>query len=77
MVVPNPYMATSFLDLSPDSRRVEFVNLPDRCTIRIYSLGGHLVNVLNHIGANRHGWGDYRGLGPAGQQRQPERFHRL
>ena len=60
MVVPNPYMASSFLDLSPDSRRIEFVNLPDRCTIRIYSLGGHLVNVLNHIGANRHGWGDYR-----------------
>jgi len=60
MVVPNPYMASSFLDLSPDSRRIDFVNLPDRCTIRIYSLGGHLVNVLNHIGANRHGWGDYK-----------------
>ncbi len=59
MVVPNPYMASSFLDLSPDSRRIDFVNLPDRCTIRIYSLGGHLVNVLNHIGTNRHGWGNY------------------
>jgi hypothetical protein len=59
MVVPNPYMASSALDLSPSQRRLEFVNLPARCTIRIYSLGGHLVNVLNHIGANRHGWGDY------------------
>ncbi|MBW7995461.1 MAG: hypothetical protein FVQ81_02595 [Candidatus Glassbacteria bacterium] len=59
MVVPNPYMASSALDLSPDQRRIEFVNLPARCTIRIYSLGGHLVNVLNHIGANRHGWGNY------------------
>ncbi|MCE5271672.1 hypothetical protein LLH00_10365 [bacterium] len=58
-VVPNPYLASSFLDLSPDSRRIDFVNLPDRCTIRIYSMGGHLVNVLNHIGANRHGWGNY------------------
>jgi len=58
-VVPNPYIATSFLDLSPDSRRIEFVNLPSRCTICIYSLGGHLVNVLNHIGANRFGWGNY------------------
>jgi len=58
-VVPNPYIASSFLDLSADSRRIEFVNLPDRCTIRIYSMGGHLVNVLNHIGANRNGWGDY------------------
>jgi len=58
-VVPNPYLASSFLDLSPDSRRIDFVNLPDRCTIRIYSMGGHLVNVLNHIGANRSGWGNY------------------
>jgi len=59
MVVPNPYLASSWLDLSPNSRRIEFVNLPSSCTIRIYSLGGHLVNVLNHIGANRFGWGDY------------------
>ena len=40
-------------------RSVEFINLPDRCTIRIYTLGGNLVNVLNHIGANRQGWGNY------------------
>ncbi len=58
-VVPNPYIATSFLDLSPINRRIEFINLPDRCTIRIYSLGGNLVNVLNHIGANRQGWSNY------------------
>ncbi len=58
-VVPNPYLASSFLDLSPSSRRIEFVNLPDRCTIRIYTLSGNLVNVLNHIGANRNGWGNY------------------
>jgi len=58
-VVPNPYMATSFIDLSPQSRRMEFVNLPDLCTIRIYTLGGNLVNVLNHISSNRNGWGNY------------------
>jgi len=58
-VVPNPYMASSFLDLSPNSRRIEFVNLPDKCTIRIYTLSGNLVNVLNHIGSNRQGWGNY------------------
>jgi hypothetical protein len=38
---------------------VEFVNLPSQCTIRIYTLSGNLVNVLNHIGINRQGWGDY------------------
>lgn len=58
-VVPNPYIATSYLDLSPMNRRIDFVNLPDRCTIRIYTLGGNLVNVLNHIGASRQGWGNY------------------
>jgi len=58
-VVPNPYIASSYLDLSSSQRRIEFVNLPDRCTIRIYTLGGNLVNVLNHIGANRTGWGNY------------------
>ncbi|MBN2289815.1 MAG: hypothetical protein JXQ83_10825 [Candidatus Glassbacteria bacterium] len=58
-VVPNPYVGSSFLDLSPANRRIEFINLPSSCTIRIYSLGGVLVNVLNHIGANRQGWGNY------------------
>ncbi|OGF98403.1 MAG: hypothetical protein A2Z86_09480 [Candidatus Glassbacteria bacterium GWA2_58_10] len=58
-VVPNPYVASSFLDFSPNDKRIEFINLPAKCTIRIYSLGGNLVNVLNHIGANRYGWGNY------------------
>ncbi len=74
MVVPNPYMASSFLDLSPDSRRIEFVNLPDQCTIRIYSMGGHLVNVLNHVGANRFGWGDYTDWDRLDNNSQPREF---
>ncbi|RLB12375.1 MAG: hypothetical protein DRG82_17160, partial [Deltaproteobacteria bacterium] len=73
-VVPNPYMASSFLDLSPNSRRIEFVNLPDKCTIRIYSLGGHLVNVLNHIGSNRHGWGNYKDWDRLDAFGQPREF---
>jgi len=74
MVVPNPYMASSALDLSPSQRRLEFVNLPARCTIRIYSLGGHLVNVLNHIGANRHGWGDYSDVDRLDSNGNPREF---
>ncbi len=57
--VPNPYMASSYMDLSPQSRRMEFTNLPDRCTIRIFTLSGTLVNQLNHISSNRNGWGNY------------------
>ncbi|MEA2064414.1 MAG: hypothetical protein U9P14_11990 [Gemmatimonadota bacterium] len=61
-VVPNPYLGGSFLDFSPTNRRIEFINLPAQCTVRIYSLGGNLVNVLNHIGSNRQGWGNYTDL---------------
>jgi hypothetical protein len=61
-VVPNPYIASSMLDQSGGSRRIDFINLPSRCTVRIYSLGGNLVNVLNHIGASRTGWGNYTDL---------------
>ena len=57
--MPNPYIASSILDQSGGGRRIDFVNLPDKCTIRIYSLGGNLVNVLNHIGASRTGWGNF------------------
>ncbi|HUU29339.1 MAG TPA: hypothetical protein VM123_16170 [archaeon] len=73
-VVPNPYLASSFLDLSPNSRRIEFVNLPARCTIRIYSLGGRLVNVLNHIGASRQGWGNYQDWDRLDANNQPMEF---
>ena len=73
-VVPNPYIASSVLDLSPLSRRIEFVNLPDRCTIRIYTLGGNLVNVLNHIGSNRFGWGNYTDYDKVLQDNSAEAF---
>ena len=58
-VVPNPYIASSVLDQSSSNRRIDFVNLPDRCTIRIYTLSGNLINVLNHIGSSRTGWGNF------------------
>ncbi|MEE9357445.1 MAG: hypothetical protein V3U62_03830, partial [Sedimenticolaceae bacterium] len=73
-VVPNPYLANSFLDLSPSSRRIEFVNLPDRCTIRIYTLSGNLVNVFNHIGSSRHGWGNYTDMDRLDADSQPKVF---
>ncbi|HUU28318.1 MAG TPA: hypothetical protein VM123_10940 [archaeon] len=72
--VPNPYLATSFLDLSPNSRRIEFVNLPDRCSICIYSLAGNLVNVLNHVGNNRFGWGNYTDWDRLDQNSQPRQL---
>lgn len=57
-VVPNPYVGQSKFDgrRSKDekgdrSRRIWFVNLPERCTIRIFTLSGDLVDKLEHNGA--------------------------
>jgi hypothetical protein len=56
-VVPNPYVVTaSWEPRSPfrfgrGERRIYFVNLPARCTIRIYTLRGYLVDTIEHVGA--------------------------
>ncbi|MEM8487802.1 MAG: hypothetical protein AAF564_19780, partial [Bacteroidota bacterium] len=53
-VVPNPYVVTNrFEPLNPFSngrgpRVIQFINLPPRCTIRIFSVGGRLVKTLEH-----------------------------
>ena len=50
-VVPNPY----FVQYSPLVERneglsvLEFQNVPDRCTIRIYTLAGDLVETLENV----------------------------
>ncbi len=59
MVVPNPYRINVDYDAlrweNPDRtgwnehrRRLDFINLPPQCTIRIYSLGGDLVDEIEH-----------------------------
>ncbi|MFA6909581.1 MAG: hypothetical protein WCQ59_00480 [Candidatus Cloacimonadaceae bacterium] len=57
MVIPNPYIGRSKFDgrrendeKGDKSRRLWFVNLPNRCTIRIYTLAGDLVETLHHDG---------------------------
>ncbi len=57
-VVPNPYIGRSKFDGRRDkdekgdkSRRLWFINLPERCTIRIYTLAGDLVDTIEHNGA--------------------------
>ena len=46
--VPDPYYATSTFDLGPTTKELQFVNMPAQGTIRIYSLSGVLVDVINH-----------------------------
>lgn len=57
-VVPNPYIAQSNFDGKRDnddkgdkSRRIWFVNLPETCTIKIFTLAGDLVDTIKHNGA--------------------------
>ena len=51
--VPNPYIrdvaSASFPRWErPDERRIEFVNLPEGATLKIYTLAGDLVRTLSH-----------------------------
>jgi len=57
-VVPNPYIGSSKFDgrrendrKGDKSKRLWFVNLPERCKIRIYTLAGDLVDEIDHDGA--------------------------
>jgi len=57
-VVPNPYVGQSKFDGKREdddkgdkSRRIWFVNLPEKCTIKIFTLAGDLVDEIKHDGA--------------------------
>ncbi|HDQ44229.1 MAG TPA: hypothetical protein ENN17_01855 [bacterium] len=56
-VVPNPYVVTnSWEPRSPFSsgrgpRELHFINLPARCTIRIFNIRGQLVDTIEHHSA--------------------------
>ncbi|PKK82944.1 MAG: hypothetical protein CVT49_11165 [candidate division Zixibacteria bacterium HGW-Zixibacteria-1] len=47
-VVPDPYIGRAEWEVSRFYRRLEFVNLPEICVIRVYTLGGDLVKTLQH-----------------------------
>ncbi|MCB5250444.1 MAG: hypothetical protein LHW49_04710 [Candidatus Cloacimonetes bacterium] len=56
-VVPNPYRGSSKFDgrrnkdeKGDKSRRIWFVNLPEKCNIQIYTLAGDLVAEFDHNG---------------------------
>jgi hypothetical protein len=42
-VVPNPYYAYSEYERNQLDNRVKFTNLPEKCTIRIYTVNGTMV----------------------------------
>jgi len=56
-VVPNPYVGSAsfeperFAISGRGERRIEFRGLPQKCTIRIYTVRGELVQTLHHDGS--------------------------
>ncbi len=51
-VVPNPYLVRNEWERHKDFRKLKFINLPSKCTIRIYNLAGDLVRTLTHDETN-------------------------
>ena len=49
-VVPNPYYGFSTLDRSAIDKFVTFRNLPPNVTIKIYTLNGDLIKLINKSG---------------------------
>ncbi len=51
-VVPNPYFVTNKAVTSEGTDKVFFTHLPPRCTIRIYTLAGQLVQKIDHVSSD-------------------------
>ncbi len=47
-VVPDPYYAHDTWEVVNGQSKIQFQNLPDQCTIRIYTLSGEPVTTLRH-----------------------------
>ncbi len=66
-VVPNPYVGASAFEPRSQiegrgERRVQFINLPLTCTIKIFNVRGELVRTIEHNGISSDGseWWDLR-----------------
>jgi hypothetical protein len=55
-VVPNPYISRASWETVEGERKLQFIHLPDRATIRIYSLAGDLIQKLDHQGSGTCDW---------------------
>lgn len=47
-VFPNPYFGHATTETKLHEEHVTFINLPDRCTIRIFTIAGQLVRTIEH-----------------------------
>lgn len=61
LVVPNPFRQVSGLLDAGEEKRLEFVNIPSKCTIRIYTMVGELLTSVEHDGFGSESWGSSTG----------------
>lgn len=61
LVVPNPFRQVSGLLDAGEEKRLEFVNIPSQCTIRIYTMVGELLTTIQHNGFGSVSWGSSTG----------------
>ena len=60
-VVPNPYVVAAswepkhIFQSGRGPRKIDFINLPSKCTIKIFTLAGYLVNTIEHHDVNENG----------------------
>lgn len=56
-VIPNPFRQYSGLSTVIDYKQLKFINLPEKCTIRIYTVALDLVRALEHDSGGEESWG--------------------
>lgn len=56
-VVPNPFRQQSGFASRDESKRLAFINIPEKCTIRIYTLSLELVRKIDNEGGGEATWG--------------------
>lgn len=74
IVYPNPYYVNAYWDGGKERlRKIYFANLPPRCEIRIYTLAGDVVAVLEHDADTYNGSG-IEWFEQFGDRRNPAQF---
>ena len=60
-VVPNPYVVTARWEpkhiyvSGRGPRKLDFINLPQECTIKIFTMAGYLIDVIEHTSEYEYG----------------------
>jgi len=63
VIVPNPYSisnSTNQMTWPGEPNQIMFMNLPEKCTLKIYTATGDLVNTIEHTRGATEPWIDMR-----------------